>query len=62
MKSDLMDLKLYKITGNLSDVIAKILSLIGPVIKRYTLIQYNWNSAKPREHKWGEQRDSRYTL
>ena len=46
MKSDLMDLELYKTTGNLSGVIAKILSLIGPVIKR--------------EHKWGEQRDSRY--
>ena len=46
MKSDLMDLELYKMTGNLSGVIAKILSLIGPVIKR--------------EHKWGEQRESRY--
>ena len=46
MKSDLMELELYKKTGNFSGVIVGILSLIGPVIKR--------------EHKWGEQRDSRY--
>ena len=46
MKSDLMYLELFKKTGNLSGVIAKILLLIGPMIKR--------------EHKWGEQRESRY--
>ena len=46
MRKELMGLELYKRTGNLSGVIAKILILIGPVIKR--------------EHKWGEQRESRY--
>ena len=46
MKSELMDLELYKKTGSLSGVIAKILILIGPVVKR--------------EQKWGDQRESRY--
>ena len=46
MKNDLLDLKLYKKTGNLSGVITKILSFLSPVIER--------------EHKWGDQRNSRY--
>ena len=46
MKKNLMGLKLYQKLGNLSGVITRILSLISPVIKR--------------EHKWGEQRKSRY--
>ena len=46
MKKKLMDLELYKKTGNLSGLITRILILMAPVIKR--------------EHKWGEQRGSRY--
>ena len=46
MKNSLMDLELYKKTGNLSGVITRIISLIASIVKR--------------EHKWGEQRNSRY--
>ena len=46
MKNNLMDLELYQKMENFSGVIMGILSLMGPVIKR--------------EHKWGEQRSSRY--
>ena len=46
MKDRLRSLDMYKETGSLSGVIVKILSLIEPVIDR--------------EHRWGEQRWSRY--
>jgi hypothetical protein len=46
MKNDLKNLAMYEQTGSLSSVIIKILSLLHPVIEK--------------EHKWGEQRMSRY--
>ena len=46
MKQNLRDLPIYKTTGSISGTIVKILSLLIPVLER--------------EHKWGEQRFSRY--
>ena len=46
MKKNIMDLEMYQKEESLSGVIVKILSLMVPVIKK--------------EHKWGEQRFSRY--
>ena len=46
MKEELKNLSIYKELGSLSGIIVKILWLIGLVIRR--------------EHKWGEQRESRY--
>jgi hypothetical protein len=46
MRKKIMSLDLYDETKNLSRVIMKILTLLIPVIER--------------EHKWGEQRMSRY--
>ena len=46
MKKELKKLDMYKETGSLSGVIVKIFSLLAPLIKK--------------EHKWGEQRVSRY--
>ena len=48
MKGELKDLKAYKEVGSLSGVIVKILLLLIPVLER--------------EHKWGEQRFSKYRL
>ena len=46
MKKDLRNLDMFEKKGSLSGVIVKIFSLLTPLIKR--------------EHKWGEQRMSRY--
>ena len=46
MKDNLKDLDIYRESGSLSGVIVKILSLLEPVMNR--------------EHRWGEQRMSRY--
>ena len=46
MKKKLIILDLYKEMGSLSGIVVKILSLLTPFIKK--------------EHKWGEQRMSRY--
>ena len=46
MKKDLKKLDIYEETESLSGVIVKIFSLLAPLIKK--------------EHKWGEQRMSRY--
>ena len=46
MKGELMDLDIFREVGSLSGTIVKILRLISPVIRR--------------EHKWGDQRESRY--
>jgi hypothetical protein len=48
MKKKLIDLAIFKEIGSLSGVIAKILLLLIPVLEQ--------------EHKWGEQRMSRYML
>ena len=46
MKKDLKNPDIFKMGGSLSGVIVKIFSLLAPFIKK--------------EHKWGEQRVSRY--
>ena len=46
MKKDIKKLDMYKETGSLSGVIVKIFSLLAPIIMK--------------EHKWGEQKMSRY--
>ena len=46
MKKNLKNMDMYEKTGSLSGVIVKILSLLAPFIEK--------------EHKWGEQKMSRY--
>ena len=46
MKQNLRNISIYKTTGSISGTIVKIFSLLIPVLER--------------EHKWGEQRLSRY--
>ena len=46
MKNKLKNLDIFKGSGNLSGIIVRIFSLLAPLIKK--------------EHKWGEQRVSRY--
>ena len=46
MKKEIKKLDMYKETGSLSGVIVKIFSLLAPIIMK--------------EHKWGEQKMSRY--